>query len=345
MSGKVLVLDFLTNGAGLDLVAAASLVDAFVQAGRSTSASIFATTDKDLKEFVSKPALRKKILAAIRKGPKVLEQKDEPSKKRAAALEPDAKIIRPCLLPVGDLHGVVRVNRSPVMILWGAVVAHTVNKLEWEESLSVSSVVASLNAKAKAARIWGEAKKEEGGRRKEYEGPISEVSLLGRSVTACSTFMGLRGCLEGQVVHPKSPADRLAQAFPGKQLDVMFSAMLLLAEDRREEILRDSHRAYSLYEQFRPSITDGAAGWGAAGDLDVKLILELCKDFPLGRQEGKVKTELPGKEQLLKEAMAAAGGLSKEELENRYGEEVRVLVEEMQLEGLVYEKEGCIFCL
>ena len=147
MSDKVVVLDFLTNGAGLDLAAAVLLVDAFIQSGRTTSSRISATTDKELKEIVSKPAQRKKILAAIRKGPQILKAKEEPNKKRAAASEPDTKIARPSLLPVQALHGVVRVNRSPVMILWGAVVANVVNELEWEESLSLSSVVASLNAK------------------------------------------------------------------------------------------------------------------------------------------------------------------------------------------------------
>ena len=194
---------------------------------------------------------------------------------------------------------------------------------------------------AKAARIWGEGKREEG--KSVEEGPVQEVRLLGRSVTACSTFMGLRGCLDGQPVHPKSPADRLKQAFPGQQLDIVFSAMALLAEDRKEEILSDSHRAYSLYEQFRPSIADGAAGWGAAGDLNVNLILQLRKVTAGGEEE--VKAEALGKEQLLEELQAAAAGVEMEKLEVRYGKQVNELVEELQLEGLVYEKEGRIFCL
>ena len=35
--------------------------------------------------------------------------------------------------------------------------------------------------------------------------------------------------------------------------------------------------AYSLYEQFRPESPGGKKGWGAKGELDLKLITLLAK--------------------------------------------------------------------
>jgi hypothetical protein len=38
-----------------------------------------------------------------------------------------------------------------------------------------------------------------------------------------------------------------------------------------------AERAYPLYEQFRPAIPEGVKGWGAKGDLDLRLIERLAK--------------------------------------------------------------------
>jgi hypothetical protein len=35
-------------------------------------------------------------------------------------------------------------------------------------------------------------------------------------------------------------------------------------------------QAYRLYERFRPTIPEGARGWGAAGPLDLDLIRALA---------------------------------------------------------------------
>jgi len=37
--------------------------------------------------------------------------------------------------------------------------------------------------------------------------------------------------------------------------------------------------SYRLYEQFRPSIPSGKAGWGARGQLDLGLIQSLARDI------------------------------------------------------------------
>jgi hypothetical protein len=137
-------------------------------------------------------------------------------------------------------------------------------------------------------------------------------------------------------------------------------------------------------------IPDGAAGWGAPGQLALRTIVA-----PLGMTVGgtvaargeagvsnadvrvgdggvrgsskaaAVKTEacadLGGAEQLggagagqddpqaarVLHAIeaAGAGGLAEEELEEMVGDCARATVEQMQLQGLMYVKDGRVFCL
>jgi hypothetical protein len=39
-----------------------------------------------------------------------------------------------------------------------------------------------------------------------------------------------------------------------------------------------AHDAYLLYERFRPDIPAGKKGWGAKGDLDLRVIGRLAKE-------------------------------------------------------------------
>jgi hypothetical protein len=52
--------------------------------------------------------------------------------------------------------------------------------------------------------------------------------------------------------------------------------MALLADSRDAEDL--AAEAYRLYEQFRPAIPAGEAGWGAAGTLSLARIRRLAKE-------------------------------------------------------------------
>lgn len=155
-----------------------------------------------------------------------------------------------------SLTGIVIVNRSPVMILWSAIVARETLGTDWAESLSLASAVAALNAQAKASSIWG-SEKEEGAPTWCEDGPlVAGKLLLGREVPACRvdngatlsppvrnkmvaiarpprahrdspiahsnrathTFAGqIRGITKGRAVHPSSANDNIARAF-GKDL-------------------------------------------------------------------------------------------------------------------------------
>ena len=177
-----------------------------------------------------------------------------------------------------DIDSKISVNRSPVMILWSAVVAREVLGYNWEEALSLAHAVSALNAQSKASRIWGNEKPNESA--VSVDGPAVEgVVLLGRNVPACLQTQadGVRGCVSGSAIDPRAPSNRLKQAFPGPALSHVYSSMVHLARHVADAIRVNSRHAYTLYETFRPEIPDGPGGWGMCGLLSLSKILE-----PLG---------------------------------------------------------------
>jgi hypothetical protein len=289
---SAIVLDFLTNTSGIDIMSAAPLVQKFIAKGAVDSKALFSLSTEEVKELVPNAAHRRKIVAAIRKGEAqahvALER--SPEKRRKGALKANVpgesqeeSILPPEEVPENELVGEFSVNRSPVMILWGAVVAYELSH-DWGSALSLSHTVAALNAKAKAGRIWGNETKQHD--RTCVDGPhVEGIMLLGRVVPACRMMHGaavgaLRGCLDGKAVHPKAPHNRLQAAFPGRSLAAVYTAMRKLAHAiGRAALESDSRRAYAAYERFRPSIPDGASGWGTAGTLSLPLIASLAEEL------------------------------------------------------------------
>jgi hypothetical protein len=179
--GNLVILDFLTNDAGIDVMAAARLVTRFQELGYTTGNALWALTQEDIKKIVDDSGHRRRIQAAVRRGPN--HTKKSQSRKKIKNLEEITADESACLppeeLPEDQLLGDYRVNRSPVMILWSAVVAYS-TKYTWDEALSLGSTVSALNAQSKAASIWDQqhAKKKPQG--------ISEMYLDGPQVYALS---------------------------------------------------------------------------------------------------------------------------------------------------------------
>jgi hypothetical protein len=76
------------------------------------------------------------------------------------------------------------------------------------------------------------------------------------------------------VIDPHS-AERYLEGKFGDDLEKVRSAMQRLAKSYAPKDL--AGLAFSLYEQFRPSIPAGVKGWGAKGDLDLGLIGRLAQ--------------------------------------------------------------------
>ena len=171
----------------------------------------------------------------------------------------------------------IKINRAPVLTLWGAVVAERLG-FNPEEALTLGKAVAGLNAQSKGQRlgIYKPAEEGEEGRQKLRErqerGETVMIEIVGRPVPAAYTEDGLRATAKGEPIEPRSVERYLEKKF-GPHLDEVRSAMQALARSYQPQELE--RRAYAFYEKFRPSVPEGARGWGAEGELDLGLIRSL----------------------------------------------------------------------
>jgi hypothetical protein len=169
----------------------------------------------------------------------------------------------------------VAVNRAPVLTLWAAIVAERLG-FTHDEALTLGRAVAGLNAysKGKALGIFKPTPKEVRAKREAKAKQVLQVELLHRAVPVVQTPEGLRALSKEQPIAPASVERYLSSKF-GDALGPVSAAMTELADSRDPEELASA--AYGLYEQFRPAIPGGEAGWGAAGTLSLAKIRGLAK--------------------------------------------------------------------
>ena len=171
----------------------------------------------------------------------------------------------------------VKINRAPVLTLWAAVVAERFG-FDREAALTLGKSVAGLNAQAKGQRlgIYEKPKDQPAEAVSKARKPAEQFSvpLLGRSVPAVQTPLGVRATAKGKPLDPGSIQRYLEQKF-GQDLNDVQAAMEKLANAYKPDEL--AARAYTLYEQFRPTIPEGTQGWGAKGELDLDVLRALAK--------------------------------------------------------------------
>jgi len=160
------------------------------------------------------------------------------------------------------------------MTLWAAVVTERLG-FDEDEALTIGQAVAGLNAYAKGVRLGiytpePESLKEQ--RKKLEPKNVLQVDVLHRAVPVVQTEQGLRALNKGKAVFPAAVRRYLVSKF-GEALPEVKAAMEELAGSLSHEDL--VHRAYELYEQFRPSVPPGVRGWGAPGDLDLEKVRAL----------------------------------------------------------------------
>jgi len=81
------------------------------------------------------------------------------------------------------------------------------------------------------------------------------VDLLGSPVPTINTAGGFRAVIRAKAIEPKGVQDYLESKF-GNDLIAVRAAMSALAKRLKPEELQ--REAFSLYEQFRPKIPEGA---------------------------------------------------------------------------------------
>ena len=171
----------------------------------------------------------------------------------------------------------IHVNRAPVLTLWAAVVAERLG-FERDEALTLGRALAGLTAHAKGVRLGifepsaPEEVRERRGRL--AEGERLEVHLMGRTIPVVRTPEGLRAVDKEEPTKPESVERYLAGKF-GEALGEARAAMERLAGSLPPTEL--ARRAFRLYEEFRPAVPGGEAGWGKAGMLDLGKVAELAR--------------------------------------------------------------------
>jgi hypothetical protein len=169
----------------------------------------------------------------------------------------------------------IKINRAPVLTLWASVVAERLG-YKHAEALSLAKELAGLNAQSKGQRLGiftpAEQNPEEARKKKTKE--TSYVELMGRSLPVVVLPEGLRAIAKDEPVRPESVERYLKGKF-GENLPEVTAAMEELARAIPPDEL--GRRAFSLYEQFRPTVPEGVKGWGAAGELDLDTLRSLGK--------------------------------------------------------------------
>jgi hypothetical protein len=173
---------------------------------------------------------------------------------------------------------IISINRAPVLTLWATVVAQRLG-FDEDEALTLGKALAGLTAQSKGRRLGIYKPHEEGAKqaREKERGEEFWIELLGRPLPAKNTDEGIRAVKGTQVIEPEGVQRYLESKF-GDDLPVVQKAMTKLAKAHKAKELAE--RAFSLYEQFRPSIPAGVNGWGARGELDLGLIEGLGKGKP-----------------------------------------------------------------
>ncbi|MHB9034511.1 MAG: hypothetical protein ACYC6L_15875 [Anaerolineae bacterium] len=149
------------------------------------------------------------------------------------------------------------VNRTPVQLLWAAVVAERLG-YPAETALTLGKAVSAMYARQQlhAELAPGEA----------------EISLLGRYVPVAETPAGLRATNRGRPYDPEDIKVYLESKF-GAHLAEVRTALDELAASYPPERL--AGQAYKLYQRFKPAVAQGWAGWGTSGILELERIWEL----------------------------------------------------------------------
>jgi hypothetical protein len=172
----------------------------------------------------------------------------------------------------------ISINRAPVLTLWASVVAERLGYSE-DEALSLGKALTGLTAQAKGRRLGIiHAREDKAGKSKpKAKKPIQEirVEILGRTLPATRTDDGIRAVKDATIISPESARRYLESKF-GDDLAAAKAAMQSLAKAYSTKEL--ATKAFKLYEEFRPGVPEGKAGWGAQGVFDLDLVRELAKE-------------------------------------------------------------------
>lgn len=167
----------------------------------------------------------------------------------------------------------VKINRAPVLTLWVKKVAQREGYDE-DTAFSFGKAVSGMLAQSKGRSIGMLEEKEKDPDNEARKAEAERVDVFGmRLKVVREDGKMLAADSNGKAVNPKQVAGYLKRAF-GEDLSDAEAALEDLAAALPASDI-GSH-AYKLYEQFRPSVSGGKAGWGQKGELDLEFISSLA---------------------------------------------------------------------
>lgn len=182
-----------------------------------------------------------------------------------------------------DSSDVIVINRAPVLELWASCVARTVYpSVSWETCLSAGGAISTITAISKGRSIGTMEKPDPGEEQEKREKRKEQADKEElEELEVMSFHLRLK---DGQAMvgdKPKKAGEEaLRKKYGGaEQYDKVkkaFEEALSSWKGREEEL---DKRAFHMYEDFRPSVQPGQAGWGRKGQLRLDTIREIVGDL------------------------------------------------------------------
>lgn len=181
-----------------------------------------------------------------------------------------------------DSDDAIVINRAPVLELWASCVAHFMYpSVSWETCLSVGGAISTITAISKGRSIGtidkpdpGEAQEKREKRKEQAEKEqLDEIEVMSFNLRLKS----------GQAMVGDKPKNAGEEALrkkyggPGQYDNVKkaFEEELEKWKGKEDELEK---RAFHMYEDFRPAVKPGQAGWGRKGQLSLDTIRTVVGD-------------------------------------------------------------------
>jgi len=172
----------------------------------------------------------------------------------------------------------ILINRAPVLHLWSACVARFLHpEIPWQTCLGVGSAISTLCAISKGRSI-GTIEPPDRGKKAERDAKKRQAQTQS---TGEVELMGFRLLLKGDQVLV------LGKVRTGNEAPLR--AKFGEAYDRVKGVMEDAlgtwkgrsgeldKKAFSMYEQIRPTVQSGQGGWGKKGELRLQKITEVVE--------------------------------------------------------------------
>jgi hypothetical protein len=167
----------------------------------------------------------------------------------------------------------ITMNRAPDLSLWSFVVARRLGHSH-DTALSLAKAITGMTAYAKALGLVEERDTDPSKRSKAPEQNQKFIVFMGRRIPVANSPSEPLALEDGKPIQPLSAEKYITSKF-GESRGAVYAAIVKLARSRPPAKL--ANEAFHLYEEFRPTIPAGVAGWREASVLDLDKIDRLAE--------------------------------------------------------------------